>query len=353
MNDTELRETGMDAEVAAMPAILALPGDSAPAEPPLGAFLAARAHTRERAAAARVVAEIAEAAVPLARRLARGELPGDPQRSVGVNTAGDTQKALDVAAHEHFARALIAAGVGAILSEEADEVIPGAANGAVAVAIDPIDGSGSIGIGAPLGTLFAVYPAVPGGGDFLVSGRSILAAGYVSFGHSVDLGFSLGDGAAIATLDPVDSAFRVVDDAVRLPREASEIAFNASLHRHWAAGVRAYVDDCLAGRDGPRERDFNMRWLAAAVGELHRILRRGGMFFYVGDRRPGYAAGRLRLVYEANPIAFLCEQAGGAATDGVRPILDLVPETLHQNVPLVFGCAGEVETFAAYAGRNA
>jgi fructose-1,6-bisphosphatase I len=351
MSNNELREAGM-ADVTEMPSVLALPGDSTPSAPSVEAFLASRTESGERKAAARVVAAIAEAAVPLARRLARGELPGDPQKTVGVNTAGDSQKALDVAAHEHFVRALVSAGVAAILSEEADDVIPGAPDGSVAVALDPIDGSGSIGIGAPLGTLFAVYPAAPGG-DFLVSGRAILAAGYVSFGHSVDLGFSLGNGVVIATLDPVDRVFRVVDDSARLPREASEIAFNASLRRHWFPGVGAYVDDCLAGRDGPRGRDFNMRWLAAAVGELHRILRRGGMFFYVGDRRPGYAGGRLRLIYEANPIAFLCEQAGGAATDGARPILDIVPTTLHQNVPLVFGCAGEVETFAAYAARDA
>ena len=331
--------------------MLSLPGDRDPIAPSIETFLQDWASEDvTRTAVARVVAAVAEAAVPLAHRLARGELPGDPKASVGVNTGGDTQKALDVAAHDHFVRALTAAGVRAILSEEAEEVVAGADDGSLAVAIDPIDGSGSIGIGAPLGTLFGVYPA---GLGFLAPGRAMLAAGYVSFGHSVDFGFSLGDGVVIATFDPVDGRFRIVADAVRLPREASEVAFNASLYRHWLPGVQAYVDDCLAGRDGPRGRDFNMRWLAAAVGELHRILRRGGMFFYAGDRRPGYGKGRLRLVYEANPIAFLCEQAGGAATDGVRPILDIVPETLHQHTPLVFGCAGEVETFAGYAARDA
>lgn len=338
----------------ASPSGLGLPGDRSPDAQGIASYLDAWAgDDRDRTAAARVVVAVAAAAVPVARRLAQGELPGDPKRSVGVNTAGDTQKALDVAAHEHFVHALTAAGARAILSEETEEVIAGARDGTVSVAIDPIDGSGSIGIGAPLGTLFAIYPAAEGGDDFLVSGRAMLGAGYVSFGHSVDLGFSLGDGVVIATLDPADGTFRVVDTKVRLPHDASEIAFNASVARHWQPGVRAYVDDCIAGRDGPRGRDVNMRWLAAAVGELHRILRRGGMFFYVADRRPGYEAGRLRLVYEANPIAFLCEQAGGAATDGVRPILDLLPETLHSNVPLVFGCAGEVATFGRYAARDA
>ncbi|MCA8881457.1 MAG: class 1 fructose-bisphosphatase [Rhodobacteraceae bacterium] len=338
--------------------MLRLSGDTASAAPTIDAYLRDRAQSDPaqsdpaRAKAAEVIAAIASASVPLARRLAQGELPGDPKRKVGVNSAGDSQKALDMAAHDHFVAVLIAAGVRAILSEEAEDMIPGAAEGLVSVAIDPIDGSGSIGIGAPLGTLFAIYPASDAGDEFRMSGRSLLAAGYVSFGHSVDFGFSLGDGVVIATLDPASNVFRVVVEDARLPLEASEIAYNASLYWHWRPGVQAYVDDCLAGRDGPRERDFNMRWLAAAVGELHRILRRGGMFFYVADKRKGYREGRLRLIYEAVPIAFLCEAAGGAATDGARPILDLVPETLHQNIPLVFGCADEVATFATYAARD-
>lgn len=333
--------------------LLTLPEDGDATAPTLNGYLRSWAGgDPRRQAVAAALAAIAAAAVPLAGRLARGEVPGDPKRSVGVNSAGDTQKALDMAAHDHFVRVLRQAGVRAILSEEAQDVVEGNAKGLVSVAIDPIDGSGSIGIGAPLGTLFGIYPAAADGSEFLAPGRAMLAAGYVSFGHTVDFGFSLGDGVLIATYDPVGGAFRIVADAVRLPREASEIAFNASIHRHWSVGVRAYVEDCLAGYDGPRGRDFNMRWLAAAVGELHRILRRGGMFFYVADERPGYGRGRLRLIYEANPITFLCEQAGGAATDGIRPILDIVPEALHQNTPLVFGAASEVETFARYAARD-
>jgi fructose-1,6-bisphosphatase I len=218
--------------------------------------------------------------------------------------------------------------------------------------MDPIDGSSSIGVGALLGTLFAVLPAKGGTEFYRQPGRAILAAGYVSYGHSVDLGFSIGDGVTIATYDPAARVFRVVAEHVSIPAQTSEIAFNASVQRHLAPGARAYVEDCLAGGEGPRGRDFNMRWLAAAVGDLQRILRRGGMFFYAADRRPGYGKGRLRLVYEANPIAFLCEQAGGAATDGTRRILDIVPEALHQHTPLVFGSADEVETFARYAARD-
>jgi fructose-1,6-bisphosphatase I len=332
---------------------LLLDGDRPTTAPTIADYLWARAGEDPlRRAVARAVIAIAEAAGPVAFRLAQGELPGDPAHIVGTNTGGDQQKALDVAAHEHFLRALRAAGVQAVASEEAEEVALGAPDGLVSVAMDPIDGSSSIGIGALLGTLFAVLPAADGTEFYRQTGRSILAAGYVSFGHSVDLGFSTGDGVAIATFDPADRVFRIAVENVTIPKRTSEIAFNASVLRHWPPGVRAYVDACLAGRDGERGREFNMRWLAAAVGDLQRILRRGGMFFYAADGRPGYGKGRLRLVYEANPIAFLCEQAGGGATDGIRPILDIVPEALHQNIPLVFGSAEEVETFARYAARD-
>lgn len=305
-----------------------------------------------RRAVARAVDAIAIAAAPVAFRLAQGELPGDPAHIVGTNTGGDHQKALDVGAHEHFLAALRAAGVQAVASEEAEEVAEGDPQGLVSVAMDPIDGSSGIGIGALLGTLFAVLPARDGLEFYRQPGHNILAAGYVSYGHSVDLGFSLGDGVTIATYDPGTRAFHIAVERVTIPARTAEIAFNAMAQRHWTPGVQAYVAACIAGREGERGRDFNMRWLAAAVGDLQRILRRGGMFFYVGDRRPGYAEGRLRLVYEANPIAFLCAQSGGAATDGVRPILDIVPEALHQQIPLVFGSSEEVATFKDFMTRD-
>ena len=302
-------------------------------------------------AAAKTVLAIAEAAGPVAFRLSQAELLGDPARVVGTNTGGDRQKALDVASHEHFLAALRGAGVEAIASEEADEVAEGVPGGLVSVAIDPIDGSSGIGVGALLGTLFAVLPARDGKDVYRQSGRALLAAGYISYGHSVDFGFSVGKGVAIATFAPGARIFRVVAENIAIPAGTSEVAFNALAQRHWSPGVRAYVEACVAGREGERGRDFNMRWMAAAVGDLQRILKRGGMFFYAADRRPGYEAGRLRLVYEANPIAFLCEQAGGAATDGLRPILDIPPAELHQHTPLVFGSREEVETFGRYLSR--
>lgn len=329
-----------------------LPGDTEPAAPRF-----VDDHLREwakgdplREATARVVLAIVGAAEPLSARLSRGEIPGDPTRIIGENSGGDRQKALDVATHHFFVDLLTAAGCAFIGSEEADEPVPGAPGGLVAAAVDPVDGSGNIGIGAPLGTFFSVVPA-KGANPFLQPGRAQLAAGYVSYGHTIDLGLTVGDGTLIATRDPVNGRFQIVVDRLAIPAATGDLAYNASNQRHWAPGVQAYVADCLAGKDGPRGRNFNQRWFGAAVGDLHRIMRRGGLFFYVGDSRKGYENGRLRLVYEANPIAMLCEQAGAAATDGIRPILDIVPADIHQHTPLVFGSADEVAVFARYAAR--
>lgn len=298
---------------------------------------------------AAIVLAIANAQPPLAERLAAGRMHGDPEAIVGVNDSGDKQKALDVAAHDHMIAVLRAAGVRQVLSEEAEEVITLNPGGDWDVAMDPIDGSGSIGIGAPLGMLFSILPAAPEG--FLRDGRAVVAAGYASFGHSVDFGWSLGDGVHIATWDAEAGAFRVTRENVMLKPTASTIAYNASNERHWAPRLQAWVADLRAGKDGPRGRDFNMRWLAAAVAELHRILLKGGAFLYPADRRPGYENGRLRLIYECVPIAFLVEQAGGLASDGTQPIRYRKPIALHDMTPLIFGAKDEVETILDYLAR--
>ena len=319
--------------------MLRLPNDGAPTGAPLEDYL-------PKDGAAAIVLAIAGAVPPLAARLAEGRIYGDPTAIVGMNDSGDRQKALDVGAHDHMIAALRAAGVRQVLSEEAEAVITLNPGAAFDVAIDPIDGSGSIGIGAPLGLLFTVLPAAPEG--FIRTGRAVVAAGYASFGHSCDFGFSIGEGTHIATLDPSQGSFRLTHENLRLPENAKTIAFNASNERHWHPGLQAWARDLRAGKDGPRGRDFNMRWLAAAVGELHRILLQGGCFLYPSDRRKGYENGRLRTLYEAAPIAFLIEQAGGAATDGLTPILNRLPQSLHENTPLVFGAKDEVATISRY-----
>lgn len=326
--------------------LLALQNDRDIAAPQLAHFLADAAGADPlRRCVAQVIDTFATASLPVAARLARGRLTGDPSAIVGRNRSGDKQQALDLAAHAHLLAALTPLSIATLVSEEAEDAITLNPDGMFDLVMDPIDGSGSIGIGAPLGALFAVFPR---GQSALRQGRDILAAGYLSFGHSVDLGFSMGDGVAIATLDPVSGAFHVDTPRVTLADHTSTIAFNASNQRHWSPGLQRYIAELLAGADGPRGRDFNMRWIAAAVGDLHRTLRRGGVFLYPADARPGYEQGFLRLLYEAAPIAFLIEQAGGKATDGQRPILDLVPDHLHARVPLFFGSAAEMDMIATY-----
>lgn len=300
--------------------------------------------------AAAIVLAIARAQPDLALRLAAGRMHGDPEAIVGTNDSGDQQKALDVAAHHHLLDALRLAGVGRVLSEEAEAVITLNQGAAFDVAMDPIDGSGSIGIGAPLGMLFSILPAAPEG--FLRPGRQIVAAGYASFGHSLDFGWSLGDGVHIATFDAEAAEFRLSRENLMLKPVASTIAYNASNERHWAPGLQAWVADLRLGKDGPRGRDYNMRWLAAAVGELHRILLKGGAFLYPADGRAGYENGRLRLVYECAPIAFLIEQAGGIASDGQQPILDRKPQALHEMTALFFGAREEIDTILSYLATS-
>ncbi|MAB04628.1 MAG: fructose-bisphosphatase class I [Rhodobacteraceae bacterium] len=296
----------------------------------------------------RIIGALAHALPAIAARLAAGKLPGDPAALVGNNESGDAQKALDVGAHDHILAEMHGCGVRHMLSEEAEAVETIDPNGAWDIAIDPIDGSGSIGIGAPLGMLFVIYPTGPA--DFARKGSEAVAAGYASFGHSLDFGYTTGEGVQIATFDGQD--FRMAARDVTLKPTTSSIAYNASNERHWSPGLQAWARDLRAGKDGPRGRDFNMRWLAAAVGELHRILLKGGAFLSPADRRPGYEGGRLRLAYEAVPIALLIEAAGGRATDGTRRILDLVPATPHENVALVFGATDEVDTIARYIAQE-
>ena len=288
---------------------------------------------------------ITQAAVPLGRRLALGHLPGNPARIVGENDSGDRQKALDMGAHWHLLSAISGCSVRNVLSEEAEEVVTISEQGRFDLAIDPIDGSGSIGIGAPLGMLFAIFPA---GASFLRSGRDIVSAGYVSFGHSTDLGVSVGHGLSLATLDTNSNRFRLTEASVALPRDTSMVAYNASNIRYLPTALQVYLGDVIAGKDGRIGKNYNMRWLAAAVGELHRIVNQGGIFMYPSDSRPGFGNGHLRLIYEAFPIAWLIEQAGGKATDGEEPILDKLPESLHQKTPLLFGSAEEVTRIAGY-----
>lgn len=293
------------------------------------------------------IAEIGSAAAQLSSVVAQGPLAGDLSRILGTTADGAGQKALDAYANALFLEHLRAAPVAAVVSEEMNDAVVLNPGGLFAVALDPLDGSNNIDLNAPLGTVFAVLPAktpgAPQSSFFLTPGSNQIAAGFVLYGPHTSLVLTLRDGVNIFTLDPKQGVFILTHPAVRIPPGRREYAINASNARHWPLPVRAFVEECVAGRDGPRGVDYNTRWLGAVVSEAFRILVHGGIYLYPGDVRPGYRRGRLRLLYEANPIALLIEQAGGAATDGYTRILDIVPTQIHEQAPLIFGSNDKVE----------
>lgn len=300
-------------------------------------------------ALADTVERIAGVCADLARRIARGGIDENLADSRGTNAGGDGQKALDMIADDAFAAALRKGAVRHYASEEQDDVVTLNDQGTLAVAIDPLDGSSNIDTNVSIGTIFGIYSAADTGtASFLRPGRELKAAGYAIFGPQCCLMVSFGAGVLKYVLDPETGRFVGLGKVSPIPSESTEYAVNASNYRHWPAPIRAYVDDRVAGSEGPTGRDFNMRWIASLVAETHRILTRGGIFLYPADARKGYERGRLRLVYECAPIAFLIEQAGGAASDGTDGILDQVPDRLHARTPFVFGSRNKVARVATY-----
>ena len=305
-------------------------------------------------AVARAVSGMAEAAAALAAVISapapRGRMGA---YTGGANADGDGQRHLDLVAEELFAGALRRAGVAGYLSEEVEAPCVLDPEGALAVAIDPLDGSSNIDVNAPVGTIFSIFAMVPEGlvepaAAFRRSGRGQLAAGFFIYGPRTALMVSFGRGVHLLVLDARTRTFVVVESGITIPSAAPEYAINASNYRHWRPPVRRYIDDCVLGEEAPGGRNHNMRWVASLVADSYRIFMRGGIFLYPGDARSGYENGRLRLMYEANPIAFLAEQAGGAATDGVDPILDRLPQAPHERSPLVMGSAEMVERVRRY-----
>ncbi len=292
---------------------------------------------------------LCEVAEQLALTIARGPLGGALGAAVGENTDGDQQKALDVMADDEFAAALKGTGVRWYASEEQEEVVGIDEGGDFALAIDPLDGSSNIDVNVSIGTLFSIYEAKDDPEEsFLRPANEQIAAGYFIYGPQGGLVVTFGDGTQHYVLDPETRRFVLVDARVQIPTESTEYAINASNYRHWQAPVRAFIDDCIAGAEGPRATNFNMRWVASLVAETHRILSRGGVFLYPSDDRKGYERGRLRMVYECAPVAMVIEQAGGKATDAVDPILNQSATQLHGRTPLVFGSADNVTRIATY-----
>ena len=306
------------------------------------------AETPNRAAIAAVIEAIAVASMDLADLIADGPLAGITGRLSGVNSDGDAQKDIDLAADTLMRRALGATPVAALLSEEAElpEIIDAAAP--LCVAIDPLDGSANLENNISVGTIFSIRPR---GNDavstFFEPGTAQCAAGFVVYGPQTTLVLALNGAVDIFILDRRAREFLLVASSVKIAPNTPEFAINASNRRHWHGPVRAYIDECLAGTSGNGGADFNMRWIGSLVAESLRILVRGGVFLYPADGRPGYREGRLRLLYEAHPMALIMEWAGGAATTGRRRILEVAARTPHQRVPLIMGSVRGVRDVAA------
>lgn len=300
---------------------------------------------------------VSRACRQIASTVNKGALGGVLGSAGTENVQGEVQKKLDVLANDLLIQATEWGGtLAAMASEEMDEILPmpeGHAQGELLLLFDPLDGSSNIDVNVSIGTIFSVLRKPAGGAgvqaaDFLQAGHQQLAAGYCVYGPQTTLVLTLGAGVSMFTLDRETGDWVLSADRVRIPEATQEFAINMSNLRHWDAPVKRYIEECLAGAEGPRGKNFNMRWVASMVADVHRILCRGGVFLYPWDKREPNKAGKLRLLYEANPMAFLVEQAGGAASDGRERLLDLRPQALHQRVAVVLGSREEVERVTAY-----
>lgn len=309
-----------------------------------------------------LILDVALACKAISNRVAQGELGGVLGTAEVINVQGEVQQKLDVLANEYFLRACEWGGqVAGMVSEELEEPYELPVQhprGKYLLIFDPLDGSSNIDVNVSVGSIFSILRAPHAGedpslGDFLQPGTEQVCAGYAIYGPSTMLVLTVGTGVHAFTLDPGLGEFLLSRQSIRIPENTSEFAINASNRRFWEPAVQRYIDECLAGKTGPRNKDFNTRWVASLVAETHRILTRGGVFLYPRDSKDPTKPGRLRLLYEANPIAFLIEQAGGLASTGRGRLLEVTPTSIHQRVPLIFGAAAEVRRIEDYHGdRN-
>ncbi len=302
---------------------------------------------------------VARACKAISHAVSKGAL-GGVLGSLGTeNVQGEVQKKLDVMSNEILLEANEWGGHLAGMASEEMETIHPIPNrypkGEYLLLFDPLDGSSNIDVNVSIGTIFSVLRAhldQPGQAvteeDFLQPGSKQVASGYAVYGPQTMLVITVGNGVAGFTLDREMGSWVLTHEEMRIPEDTKEFAINMSNMRHWAPPVKQYIDDCLAGKTGPRGKDFNMRWVASMVADVHRILTRGGIFMYPWDAREPGKPGKLRLMYEANPMSMLIEQAGGAAIDGTQRILDIQPTQLHQRVSVILGSKNEVETVARY-----
>ena len=304
---------------------------------------------------------VARACKGIALSVNKGALGGVLGSATSENVQGEVQKKLDIIANEVLIEANEWGGhLAAMASEEMESihVVPNRyPKGEYLLMFDPLDGSSNIDVNVSIGTIFSVLKKPEGERgitteDFLQAGSQQVAAGYCVYGPQTTLVLTVGSGVSMFTLDREQGSFVLTHENVQIPEDTQEFAINMSNMRHWAPPMRQYIDECLQGAEGPRGKNFNMRWIASMVADVHRILTRGGVFMYPWDKREPNKPGKLRLMYEGNPMAMLIEQAGGAATNGHQRILDIVPTGLHQRVSVMLGSKNEVERVTRYHREN-
>jgi fructose-1,6-bisphosphatase I len=304
---------------------------------------------------------VARACKMISHAVNKGELGGVLGSAGSENVQGEVQKKLDIIANEVLIEANEWGGhLAAMASEEMEaiHVVPNRyPKGEYLLLFDPLDGSSNIDVNVSIGTIFSVLKMPEGDRgveerDFLQPGSHQVAAGYCVYGPQTTLVLTVGDGVDMFTLDREQGSFLLTREQLRIPEDTQEFAINMSNMRHWDVPVRRYIDECLAGRDGPRGKNFNMRWVASMVADVHRIMTRGGIFMYPWDQREPNKPGKLRLMYEANPMGWLIEQAGGAATNGRERILDVQPTQLHERVSVILGSKNEVERVTRYHAEH-
>jgi len=325
--------------------------------PTLPEYLQGRVRAGLNAGLARLVEALAHSCVRITAGVQRGALGGVLGGADAENVQGEAQKKLDVISNQILLDGAVWTGeLAGIASEEMDGVHPvpaGIPHGRWLLLFDPLDGSSNIDVNVTIGTIFSVLPHPRPGepaleADFLQPGSRQAAAGYVAYGPQVQLVLTTGDGVDGFTLDPATGQFLLTQTRIQLPTDTHEFSINASNARFWEPPVARYVQECVAGKAGPRGKDFNMRWVGSMVADVHRTLNRGGVFMYPRDTKDPSKPGKLRLMYEANPMGWLVEQAGGRASTGRERILDITPTGLHQRVAVIMGSRHEVQRLDAH-----
>jgi fructose-1,6-bisphosphatase I len=301
------------------------------------------------AALTSVVASMAAASADIAKVLRIAPITGQTGLAGATNVQGEAQKALDVVSNDIVLKHLAAnAAVSILVSEELDDAVHLQSQGPYLVATDPLDGSSNLDVNVTVGTIFSVLEA---SGGLLQPGTAQLAAGYAAYGPATSLVITLGSGVAVFTLDDTGT-FVMTHDEVSVPAASAEYAINTARERLWDGATRGYIAENVAGETGAAGKRYNMRWVGSMVADIHRILMRGGIFMYPLDSETASKGGRLRLLYEGNPMAMLIEQAGGKATTGTERIVDVVPTAIHQRVPVILGSADEVGRVEAWYAKT-